>query len=109
MKNKTTAVTVIGILLFFFWAFEGSSTDKVYFTKRDYPMAVSERDLDLFHQSMMNNNTALWFKLQQEYRAWMSKENREVTIIEEIEPNKVKVRYKNTKKHIWTFREALKP
>ena len=72
-------------------------------------MAVSEKDLDLFHQSLMNSNAALWLKLQQEYKAWMSKENIEVTIIEESGPNKVKVRYKNAATEVWTYREALEP
>jgi hypothetical protein len=109
MKNKTYTAAMIGVLLLSLWTSGGLSKDNIYFTKKDYPMAGSEKDLDLFHQSMMNNNAAVWLKLQQEHRAWMSKDNREVTIIEEIKPNKVKVRYRNTKTEAWTFREALKP
>ena len=70
-------------------------------------MAASEEDLDLFHLSIMDNNTAIWIKLQQEGRGWMSKEEIEVYILDEKEPDKVKVRSKNTNAEMWTIREAL--
>ena len=107
MKSIKYAVAIITILLLSLWAFEGFTKDKMYITKKDYPMAASEEDLDLFHQSMVDNNVALWFKLQQEGRGWMSKERIEVYILEKKEPNKVKVRSKNTNTEIWTIREAL--
>ena len=107
MKRIKSAVAIITILLLSLWAFEGFTKDMIYITKKDYPMAASERDLDLFHQSMVDNNVALWIKLQQEGRGWISKERIEVYILEEIEPNKVKVRSKNTDTEIWTFKEAL--
>ena len=107
MKRTNSAVAIITILFLSLWAFEGSTEDNIYITKKGYPMAVSEGDLDLFHQSMVENNVALWLKLRQEGRGWMSKEGIEVFILEEKEPNKVKVGSKNTDTEIWTMREAL--
>ena len=107
MKRIKSAVAIITILFLSLWAFEGFTKDNIYITKEGHPMAASEEDLDLFHRSIVDNKVALWFKLQQEGRGWMSKEGSEVYILEEKEPNKVKIRAKNTNTEIWTFREAL--
>lgn len=107
MKSIKSAVAIITILFLTLWAFEGFTKDNIYITKKGYPMAASEEDLDLFHRSIVDNKAALWFKLQQEGRGWMSKEGIEVYILEQKELNKVKIRSKNTITEIWTFREAL--
>ena len=107
MNRTKSAVAIITILFLSFLAVEGSTKDNIYITKIGYPMAVTEEDLDLFYRSMADNNVALWLKLRQEGRGWMSKERIEVFILEEKEPNKVKIGFKNTITEIWTIREAL--
>ncbi len=107
MKRIKSAVAILTILFLSLWAFEGFTKDNIYITKKGYPIAASEEDLDLFQQSMVDNKIALWIKLQQEGRGWISKERIKVFILEEKEPNKVKIRSKNTNTEIWTFREAL--
>lgn len=76
-------------------------------TKKDYPMAVSEEDLDLFNYSMKENHIGLWLKLQQERKGWLSKPGMEVVIIEKKEPNKVKIRAVDSNDMFWTFQDAL--
>ena len=107
MKRIKSAVAIITILFLSLWAFEGFTEDNIYITKKGYPMAASEEDLDLFQQSMVDNKIALWIKLQQEGRGWISKERIKVYILEEKVPNKVKVRSENTNTEMWTIREAL--
>ncbi len=107
MKRIKSAVAILTILFLSLWAFEGFTKDNIYITKKGYPMAASEEDLDLFHQSMVDNKIALWIKLQQEGRGWISKERIKVYILEEKVPNKVKVRSENTNTEMWTIREAL--
>ena len=79
----------------------------VYVTKKEYPMAVSEADLDLFDYSMKENHMGLWVKLRQEGRAWLSKPGIAVTIIEKKPPDKVKVQTTDSKETFWTLEGAL--
>jgi len=79
----------------------------VYVTKKDYPMALTKEDLDLFHQSILNDDTAVFLKLRQEGRAWMSRAGVQVYIVETEESGKVKIKTQNATQEIWTLQEAL--
>ena len=79
----------------------------VYVTKKDYPMALTKEDLDTFHQSITNDDTAVFLKLRQEGRAWMSRAGVQVYIVETEDSGKVKIKPKNATQEIWTLQEAL--
>ena len=99
---------IICVILFFLFSpctLHGDSD--IYVTNKDYPMAVSEEDLELFNYSMKENHIALWLKLQQERKGWLSKPGIEIVIIEKKEPNKVKIRAVDSNDVFWTFEEAL--
>jgi hypothetical protein len=81
--------------------------DGIFVTKKDYPMAVSEGDLDLFNYSMKENHMGLWVKLRQEGRAWLSDAGAAVVIVEKKAPNKVKVRNIKSNIESWTIEDAL--
>jgi len=106
--KPTRDLILLCILLF---AFSGSATGQsgtaVYITKKDFPVAASEADLDLFQYGMTQNHLALWMKLRQEGRGKLSETGREVVIIEEKAPNKVKVRTTDSSQEFWTIKEAL--
>jgi len=76
----------------------------VYVTKKDYPMALTKEDLDIFHQSILNDDAAVFLKLRQE---WMSRAGVQVYIIETEESGKVKIKSQNSTQEIWTLQEAL--
>jgi len=79
----------------------------VYVTKKDYPMALTKEDLDIFHQSILNDDAAVFLKLRQEGRAWMSRAGVQVYIVETEDSGKVKRKSENATQEIWTLQEAL--
>ena len=81
--------------------------DTVYVTKKDYPMALTKEDLEMFHQSIINDDAAVFLKLRQEGRAWLSRAGVEVYIIETEDSGEIKIKTKNTSQEIWTLQEAL--
>ena len=79
----------------------------VYVTKKDYPMALTKEDLDIFHQSILNDDAAVFLKLRQEGRAWMSRAGVQVYIVRTEDSGKVKIKSQNATQEIWTLQEAL--
>ena len=79
----------------------------VYVTKKDYPMALTKEDLDMFHQSILNDDAAVFLKLRQAGRAWLSRAGVEVYIVENEDSGKIKIKSKNATQEIWTLQEAL--
>ncbi len=101
-------VANIGAVLFFLLSpgiLHGDSD--TFVTRKDYPVALNEADLDLFHDSMKENRLGLWIQLRQEGRAWLSKPGIAVTIIENTPPDKVKVQAIDSKETFWTLEGAL--
>ena len=86
-------------------AIPGDNT--IYVTKKDYPMALTKEDLDAFHQSIVNDDAAVFLRLRQEGRAWLSRAGVEVYIVETDDSGKIKIKPKNGTQEIWTLREAL--
>ena len=82
--------------------------ETLYVTKKDYPMAHTRKDLEVFNNSIVNNQTAIFLKLRQEGRAWMSKGGVEVSVVETVDGNKVKIRPMDSNTLIWTVSEAVK-
>ena len=79
----------------------------VYVTKKDYPMALTKEDLEMFHQSILNDDAAVFLKLRQEGKAWMSRAGVQVYIVETEDSGKVKIKPQNATQVIWTLQEAL--
>ena len=79
----------------------------VYLTKKNYPMALTKEDLDAFHQSIVNDDAAVFLKLRQEGRAWLSRAGVEVYIVETDDSGEIKIKTKNTSQEFWTLPEAL--
>ena len=104
MKESAVAMSMIFLLLLVGLA---SADDTLYVTKQNYPMASTEEDLDMFHQSLLNNNTAVFLKLRQEGRAWMSKAGVEVYVVENEGSGKIQIRPKNSTEIIWTLVGAV--
>ena len=102
------SATICAIVFFLFSPYTLHGDSYIYVTKKDYPMAVSEADLDLFNYSMKENHIGLWLKFQQERKGWLSKPGIEVVIIEKKEPNKVKIRPVDSNDMFWTLEEALR-
>jgi hypothetical protein len=98
-------------MLTFLFLFSGpgilQGDSDIYVTRKDYPMAASEADLDLFRYSMESDHMGLWVKLRQERKGWLSKPGLEVVIIEKKEPNKVKIRRIDSTDTFWTYEDAL--
>ena len=105
MKKSAVAMSMI-FLVFLVGA--ASADDTLYVTKQNYPMASTEEDLDMFHQSLLNNNTAVFLKLRQEGRAWMSKAGVEVYVVENEDSGKIQIRPKNSTEIIWTLAGAVR-
>ena len=84
-----------------------SADNTVYLTKKDYPMALTKEDLDTFHQSILNDDAAVFLKLRQEGRAWMSRAGVQVYIVETDDSGKVRIKSQNASQEIWTLQEAL--
>lgn len=95
------------MLFFFFSPCMLHADGDIYIIQKDYPVANSEADLDLFAASMKENRMGLWVKLQQEGRAWLSKPGIAVTIVEKKPPDKVKVQTIDAKDTFWTVEGAL--
>ncbi len=105
MKRAALTITVI---LFFAIFFAASDSGTLYVTKKDYPMALTLEDLNLFRDSILNNNAAVFLRLRQEGRAWMSREGLEVYITGTDGSDKIKIRPNNTTLEIWTLSEAVR-
>jgi hypothetical protein len=103
--KKTLVMICTGFLLLANTAIPADNT--AYVTKKDYPMALTKEDLDMFHQSILNDDAAMFLKLRQEGRAWMSRAGVEVYIIETEDSGKVRIKPKNATQEIWTLQEAL--
>jgi len=86
-------------------AIPGDNT--IYVTKKNYPMALTKEDLDAFHQSIVNDDAAVFLRLRQEGRAWLSRAGVEVYILETEDSGAIKIKTKNTSQEIWTLQEAL--
>ncbi len=101
-------VVTMSMIFFLLLVCVASADDTLYVTKQNYPMASTEEDLDMCHQSLLNNNTAVFLKLRQEGRAWMSKAGVEVYIVETIGSDKIKIKPKNSTAEIWTLVRAVR-
>jgi hypothetical protein len=71
-------------------------------------MASTEEDLDMFQQSLVNNDAAVFLKLGQEGRAWMSKAGVEVYFVEDKSSGKIQIQPKNSTEIIWTLAGAVR-
>jgi hypothetical protein len=105
MKKSFVAMSMILLLMLVGVA---SADDTLYVTKQNYPMASTEEDLDMFRQSLLNNDTAVFLKLRQEGRAWMSKAGVEVYVVEDKGSGKIQIRPKNSTDIIWTLAGAVR-
>ena len=103
--KKTMVIICTVFLLLANSAISGDNT--AYLTKKDYPMALTKKDLDMFHQSILNDDAAVFLKLRQEGRAWLSRAGVEVYIVENEDSGKIKIKSKNATQEIWTLPEAL--
>jgi hypothetical protein len=104
MKRVLAAILVILFSLLFC----GAAGDNIlYVTKKDYPMAHTLEDLELFNNSLINNQTAIFLKLRQEGKAWMSGGGVEVYVVETVDGNKIKIRPTTSTTEIWTVSEAV--
>ena len=98
-------MSMIVLLLF---ACAASADDTLYVTKQNYPMASTEEDLDTFQQSLLNSDTAVFLRMRQQGRAWMSKAGVEVYVVENKGSGKIQIQPKNSTQIIWTLQDAVK-
>jgi hypothetical protein len=105
MKKSFVAMSMILLLMLVGVAV---ADDTLYVTKQNYPMASTEKDLDIFQQSLVNNDTALFLRMRQEGRAWMSKAGVEVYVIEDEGSGKIQIQPKNSIEIIWTLAGAVR-
>ena len=105
MKKSVVTMSTVFLLLI---AGVASANDTLYVTKQNYPMASTEEDLDMFQQSLLDNDTAVFLRMRQEGRAWMSKAGVEVYVVEDDGSGKIKIRAKNSTEIIWTLQEAVR-
>jgi hypothetical protein len=105
MKKSFVAMSMIFLLMLVGVAV---ADDTLYVTKQNYPMASTEEDLDMFQQSLLNNDTAVFLNLRQEGRAWMSKAGVEVYVVEDEGSGKIQIRPKNSTDIIWTLAGAVR-
>ena len=105
MKKSVVVISMIFLLLLVCVA---SADGTLYVTKQNYPMASTQEDLDMFQQSLLNNDTAVFLKLRQEGRAWMSKAGVGVYVVEDDGSGKIKIRAKNSTEIIWTLQGAVR-
>jgi hypothetical protein len=82
--------------------------DTLYVTKQDYPMASTLADLEMFHHSIVNDDAAVFLRLRQQGRAWLSRAGVEVYVVENEGSGKIKIRLKNSTEIIWTLQDAVK-
>ena len=100
-------IVIMGIVLLFLAKTAFPVDNTVYITKKDYPMALTKEDLDMFHQSILNDDAAVFLRLRQEGRAWLSRAGVQVYIVETEDSGKVKIKSQNARQEIWTLQEAL--
>jgi hypothetical protein len=105
MKKSVVAMSISFLLLLVCVA---SAEDTLYVTKQNYPMASTQEDLDMFHQSILNNDTAVFLELRQQGRAWMSKAGVEVYVVKNEGSGKIQIRAKNSMEIIWTLQDAVR-
>ncbi len=105
MKKSVVVISMIFLLLLVGVA---SADETLYVTEQNYPMASTEEDLDMFHQSILNNDTAVFLKLRQQGRAWMSKAGVEVYVVKDEGSGKIQIRPKNSIEIIWTLQGAVR-
>ena len=105
MKKSVVTMSMIFLLLLVGVA---SADDTLYVTKQNYPMASTEEDLDMFHQSLLNNDTAVFLSMRQQGRAWMSKAGVEVYVVVNDGSGKIQIRLKNSTEIIWTLQDAVR-
>jgi hypothetical protein len=105
MKKSAVIMSMIFLLLL---AGMTSAKDTLYVTKQNYPMASTEEDLDMFQQSLLNNDTAVFLRMRQEGRAWMSKAGVEVYVVKDEGSGKIQIRPKNSTEIIWTLQGAVR-
>ena len=98
----------MSMILLLLLACVASADEILYVTKQNYPMASTEEDLDMFHQSLLNNDTAVFLRMRQEGRAWMSKAGVEVYVVKDEGSGKIQIRQKNSTEIIWTLKDAVK-
>jgi hypothetical protein len=105
MEKSALAMSMIFLLVLVGMA---SADETLYVTRQNYPMASTEKDLDMFQQSLVNDDTAVFLKLRQEGRAWMSKAGVEVYVVENEGSGKIQIRPKNSTEIIWTLAGAVR-
>ena len=105
MKKSVVAMSMIFLLLLVCVA---SADDTLYVTKQNFPMASTEEDLDRCQQRLWNNDTAVFLKLRQQGRAWMSKAGVEVYVVKDEGSGKIQIRQKNSTEIIWTLQDAVR-
>ena len=103
--EKPVATIWVFLLFLLFCGAAGDNT--LYVTKKNYPMAHTLEDLELFNNSITNSQTAIFLKMRQEGRAWMSTGGVEVYVVETVDGNKVKIRPTNSATETWTVGEAI--
>jgi len=106
--TKKKLVATIWVVLLFLLLCDLSAENTLYVTKKGHPMAHTLEDLKLFNNSIVNNQTAIFLKLRQEGRAWLSEEGVEVYVVETVDDNIIKIRPTNSTTPIWTVREAVR-
>jgi hypothetical protein len=107
ISSKKSVVTLSMIFLLVLVGM-ASADETLYVTKQNYPMASTEEDLDIFQQSLLDNDTAVFLRLRQEGRAWMSKAGVEVYVVEDGGSGKIQIRPKNSTDIIWTLAGAVR-
>ena len=105
MKKSVVVISMIFLLLIVGVA---SADDTLYVTKQNYPMASTEEDLDMFQRSILNNDTAVFLRMRQQGRAWMSKAGVEVYVVKDEGSGKIQIRPKNSTEIIWTLQGAVR-
>jgi hypothetical protein len=105
MKKSFVAMSMIFLLMLVGVAV---ADDTLYVTKQNYPMASTEEDLDTFQRSLVNNDTAVFLKLRQEGRAWMSKAGVEVYVVADKGSGTIQIQPKNSTQIIWTLAGAVR-
>jgi hypothetical protein len=76
--------------------------------KENVPMAATAEDLDVFHRSISNNQTALFLRLRQEQRGWIAEAGAEVCMVEREGSDKIKIRSGGSDSDIWTLDKAIR-
>jgi len=102
------SVVIVSMIFMFLLVGVASADDTLYVTKQNYPMASTEEDLDTFQQSLLNNDAAVFLRMRQQGRAWMSKAGVEVYVVEDEGSGKIQIQPKNSTQIIWTLQDAVR-